>query len=205
VGTATRSLSTGDELSITNNSSPLCDACGARLGNDRWYCKNCNAYFCNKCGKYFAYQQSKTQDPFCPACWVELQLNINQVLTFQPISDEKVLNYIKSTNVSEIRNKKDLFDRLSRLLNIDQDYVEDLWSKLEKRNPALIDQITSKFKDEMLRKHYERMQFEALHPKNEPKSESFSEEESKPVKLSHENKIASIKDVKPIDGLEFDS
>jgi hypothetical protein len=181
--------------SITKHTYHLCDACGVRGGTGHWHCKRCNAYFCYKCGKDFAAYQNKVA-PDCPACEIELHSERD----YQPFSDEqKILRYVTSTQVTEIRNRGDLFDRLSRLFNRDLLYIESIWSNLAQQNPSLIKQITAKFKDEVLKQHYERAQFEALHP--EHKSENLIVPE--PIKLKDDGKL-DIKDAKPIDGLEFE-
>ena len=86
---------------------------------------------------------------------------------------------------------------MSRLLNIED--VKSIWASLEQQDPELITQITSKFKNEVLRHHYEQMQLEALQPQNKPDSNALLQE-PEPPKLNQKN----IKDAKPIDGLEVE-
>jgi hypothetical protein len=179
--------------SLAKNPLHLCDACGNHGGNDKWHCKKCNAYFCYQCGKDFARFQNKSI-PDCPICTIKMQPQRDMAL----ISDEqKIIRYVTTTHVREINNKRDLFDRLAKLFNRDIIYIESVWSNLEQQNPKLIGQITSKFKNEVLKQHYQRLQFEALHP--EAKNENIVLPES-PVSI--DKKKVDIKDIKPIDGIE---
>ena len=117
----------------------------------------------------------------------------------QPISDEqKILRYVTSTQAKEIRNSKDLFDRLSRLFNKDLIYIESIWSGLERENTEFIGQITAKFKDEVLKQHYERAQFGALCPKAKHGNNIYNSSEivSNPLKPAKDDENLNIKDIK---------
>jgi hypothetical protein len=88
------------------------------------------------------------------------------------------------------------------LFNKEIIYLESIWSNLEQQNPVLIGQITTKFKDEVLKQHYKRLQFEALHPKAKFKNAFDSSEMPTPIKFNKNDSNLNLKDFKPLDGFE---
>jgi hypothetical protein len=121
----------------------------------------------------------------------------------QPLNSDKqkIINYLKSAKIKEIRNKYHLFEKLSDIFRKEPDYIKDIWSDLEKDYPDLVKRVVSKFQDEILKQKYEQANYESLHPKRKvrPTTETFPESVT-----AVKNESLNLKETKRIDGLEFE-
>ncbi len=124
-----------------------------------------------------------------------------EVQFYRPIPDtQKVLNYLKTAKIRNIRNKQHLFQTLSNIFKKDPERIEELWYELERTNPILIRLIISKFKDEVLKQQYKRANYEALHPKHRN-----ALNDSEVISPPHREEVnLDLKNVKPIDGVEIE-
>jgi hypothetical protein len=126
-----------------------------------------------------------------------------EVIFERHIPDEqKILNYIRSAKIRRFRNKEELLRKLSEILKNEPEDIETMWVNLERKYPVIIKQVTSKLQDEILKKQYEQANYDALHPKHKNTIDTF---EISPESIeSSKAKNLNLKDVKPLDGIEFE-
>jgi hypothetical protein len=188
------------------SSNRLCDSCGTPVQNDQWECQKCNVNFCYTCGKDFGAMQKK-MFPECPVCGIKLEAAKN----IQLMQDkQKILRYISSTKVSEIRNREELCQRLARVFQKDDSYVKNIWFSLEKEHPILTRQISEKFKDQLSNQKSDhprlgnRGRKNVMTKKTEEHTYSFADTIPDTIKPENDEKKENlrIKDMKPIDGFE---
>lgn len=147
----------------------------------------------------------KSEQPLSCISEVKTQkntVNRNELIFKRPVSDEeKIFRYLKMSRIKKFRNKKHLFARLSGIFRMEQDCVEKIWNNLERKYPVLIRQVTSELQDEVLRRIYDQLNYEAIYPKSKKKTDISSVFNEKTV--SNKDEKVNLKDIKRIDGVEI--